>query len=204
MTTAPPSPPPRRVFSMDAQLAIEQGHHARWERWFGRLWPGCHTAPPADYATTLGCDLQRAGVDRLIRLPLGTATPTGLRGWVAVDEKVERYDQRLFIEYWSVFHAPKDPRNALGWAYKESRCDYYAWAREPSRDACLLPAALLRQVARAHMHAWMDAGKARRDGFIYAVIQQQGGHTSRGVAVPWSALHRAMQAQGFRITRSRW
>lgn len=96
---------------------------------------------------------QHAGIDRVVTLRDSTQ--------ILIDEKVRRDDwPDILLEIWSDWERKKP-----GWARKDMRCDYIAYAFEPSHICYLLPFLPLRRVVEEQRVEWWAAGSADRDGF---------------------------------------
>lgn len=118
---------------------------------------------------------QRAGIDRVLVLADATT--------VYVDEKVRRGSwPDIALEIWS-----NEERKVPGWARKDLRCDYIAYALEPTRTCYLLPFRLLRRALRDHGPDWWAAAKSGHGGFR-EVRADNRRYTTVSIAVPTAVL----------------
>jgi hypothetical protein len=140
-------------FRRDLAYSHAQTDAPWWEQVYRAAFPDFHSM------TDLRADgdHQRAGVDRHVTLTSGRV--------LEVDEKVRRKDYGdILLEYWS-----DEARRRPGWVAKNLRCDYIAYAIEPSATCYLIPFQPLRRAWSTYGRQWVAAfGRrdARNNGYV--------------------------------------
>lgn len=124
-------------------------------------------------------DLQRRGIDRLIRLTSGKL--------VTVDEKKRRKNYGdILLEYLS-----NDVTGAPGWIEKDLAIDWLAYAFMDNQRVYLLNWPMLRRTWEHFGDEWKEYGKAGRYGFKI-VRAKNYGYTTHSLAVPTQRLMSAL------------
>lgn len=127
-------------FRRDLAYSHSQTDQPWWEDVYRRAFPDFHSMTDLREDS----DHQRMGVDRHVTLSSGRV--------VEIDEKVRRRDYGdILIEYWS-----DEQRRKPGWAAKSLRCDFIAYAVEPSATCYLIPFQQLRAAWRANGASWVE------------------------------------------------
>jgi hypothetical protein len=135
-----------------------------WEVAYRRHWPDLQ-GRVVNRADGLG---QRSGVDCTLTLSDGRT--------IAIDEKVDRRDNGcVFLETWSNVE-----RRQKGWARKQSRADFIAYAFAPLGLVVLLEQSGLLAAVRANGWLWREKYRERR------VANER--YTACGVPVPYAVL----------------
>ena len=128
---------------------------------------------------------QRAGVDRVILCRDSTI--------YHIDEKVRRQDwPDILLEIDAEWYGDGDTRNKKGWAIKDAKTDFIAYAFVPSQTCYLLPFPMLRLALKNNWLTWDALASNNQHGFRHVQAANKS-YVTRSIAVPIATLTEALR-----------
>lgn len=174
-------PPKVHRFSDSLKQSVEFSKLIPWTEeiypdYFGPTFMGVVPIPDGDNRW------QRDGIDRIVLLA------DGQQVWI--DEKVRPKDYGdIFLERWSVYWGPDDPRNKDGWTCDPKRRNHLvAYAVLPCGRVYLMAQLELRRAFEKHKEDWRRVYGCRK-------VVNKAGYLTIGVGVPPDVVFAALNEQ---------